>query len=329
MAGPNTWSVPRKNLIYNEFISMYLGTVKLGLDHLFVLGNLWLTVAIVASVWLLVVFAVLAFMSGARYVSQAGTDASDEWEQRARERRSKKRKRPTHPIVTIQTLPQFLRSENEQSMSYGLNVLKIGGESERLHPITVLDCEHPNMRIQDLTGSQTLATVKRLVASGDVRISEHGYDELRSDSLSVREIVSGIDNAVLVEDYPEFPRGASVLVHQTDKNGEAVRVVWGIPKGHKPSRSSWDRILTRSRTVEFGFQETKNMKTRKRIKYVHEGEYVAEVDVELIVTDNEWAPYLSLEDAYKLDDIREALRRGDVEEASKTARVFKMRPIAM
>jgi hypothetical protein len=269
-----------------------LGAVKLGLDHPFVLGNLWLTVAIVASVWLLLVVAVLAFMCGARYVSQEDTDASDGVEQRARERRSKERKRPTHPI-------------------------------------TVLCCEHPNMRIQDLTGSQTLATVKRLVASGDVRISERGYDELRSDNLSFREMVSGIDSAVLVEDYPEFPKGASLLVHQTDKNGEAVHLAWGIPKGHKPSRSSCDRIPTRSRTVEFGFQETKDMKTRKKIKYIHEGKYVAEVDVELIVTDNEWTPYLSLEDAYKLDDIREALRRGDVEEASKTARVFKMRPTAM
>ena len=41
------------------------------------------------------------------------------------------------------------------------------------------------------------------------------------------------------------------------------------------------------------------MTTKKRTKYVHEGEYVAEVDVELIVDDTEWSPYLSLEDAYR------------------------------
>ena len=71
------------------------------------------------------------------------------------------------------------------------------------------------------------------------------------------------------------------------------------------------------------------MKTRQQIKYIHEGKYVAEVDVELLIAENEWSPYLSLHDAYKLDDIRSALRRGDIKSASKLARVFTMQPIAM
>ena len=62
---------------------------------------------------------------------------------------------------------------------------------------------------------------------------------------------------------------------------------------------------------------------------MHEGEYVAEVDVELINTENEWAPYLSLDDAYKLDDVREALRRGDLESASRKARLFTLQPISI
>ena len=71
------------------------------------------------------------------------------------------------------------------------------------------------------------------------------------------------------------------------------------------------------------------MKKRRQIKYVHEGQYVAEVDVVLIVADEEWSPYLSLQDAYKLDDVREALRRGDLKTASSMSRVFTMQPIAM
>lgn len=70
------------------------------------------------------------------------------------------------------------------------------------------------------------------------------------------------------------------------------------------------------------------MKRRRRTKLVHEGKYVAEVDVELIETDEGWSPYLSLEDAYKLDDVRDALRRGDVEAATRLARVFKMTPVS-
>jgi hypothetical protein len=45
-------------------------------------------------------------------------------------------------------------------------------------------------------------------------------------------------------------------------------------------------------------------------KTVHEGDNGAQVDVELIYTDEGWSPYLSLEDAYKLDGVQEALRQG-------------------
>ncbi len=64
-------------------------------------------------------------------------------------------------------------------------------------------------------------------------------------------------------------------------------------------------------------------------KRIHEGHYVAEVDIELMVTDEDWSPYLSLEDAYKLDDVREALRRDDVEAAAKLARVFTLTPVSV
>jgi hypothetical protein len=59
----------------------------------------------------------------------------------------------------------------------------------------------------------------------------------------------------------------------------------------------------------------------------HEGEFVAEVDVELIMTDESWSPYLSPEDAYRLDDVRLALRQGDVEAAAKMGRVYKLTPV--
>jgi hypothetical protein len=45
------------------------------------------------------------------------------------------------------------------------------------------------------------------------------------------------------------------------------------------------------------------MRKRRHTKLVHEGQYVAEVEVKLIDTDEGWSPYLSLEDAYKLDDV--------------------------
>lgn len=71
------------------------------------------------------------------------------------------------------------------------------------------------------------------------------------------------------------------------------------------------------------------MKKRDHVKLIHEGNYVAEVDVELIDTDDGWSPYLSLEDAQRLDDVRDALRRGDLRTASRYARVFTLTPIAV
>lgn len=70
------------------------------------------------------------------------------------------------------------------------------------------------------------------------------------------------------------------------------------------------------------------MKQRKKLKYVHEGQYVAEVDVELLEDETGWSPYLSVEDAYKLDDVRDALRRGDIEAAAKYGRIYELRPVA-
>ena len=70
------------------------------------------------------------------------------------------------------------------------------------------------------------------------------------------------------------------------------------------------------------------MITKKLSKLVHEGDYVAEVDVKFIYTDDEWSPYLSLSDAEKLDTVRVALRRGDFKVASALARVFELVPLA-
>ena len=67
--------------------------------------------------------------------------------------------------------------------------------------------------------------------------------------------------------------------------------------------------------------------TRTTIKLLHEGRYAAEVPVELIEDETGWSPYLSLEEARKLDTVRLALRRGDVAEAAKHGRVFELTPI--
>jgi hypothetical protein len=67
---------------------------------------------------------------------------------------------------------------------------------------------------------------------------------------------------------------------------------------------------------------------RKTVKIIHEGQYAAEVCVELIEEEGGWSPYLSLEDANKLDAVRKALREGDLGTAAKHGRIFELHPVS-
>jgi len=105
--------------------------------------------------------------------------------------------------------------------------------------------------------SAFLECVRTLIWSGDVRVSEHGYDELADDGLTAREVLSGIKEAVIVEEYLDYPKGPCVLLLQKDLTGAPIHVVWGIPKGHdrpavlvtayRPDLGRWDQSFTRRR----------------------------------------------------------------------------------
>jgi len=71
----------------------------------------------------------------------------------------------------------------------------------------------------------TFEAIQQLVKNQDIRISDHGYDELANDGLTAREVVSGVKDAVLLEDYPDYNKGASILVLQKAINGEIIHVV--------------------------------------------------------------------------------------------------------
>jgi hypothetical protein len=101
--------------------------------------------------------------------------------------------------------------------------------------------------------------VRDLIRAGDVRISEHGYDELAEDGLTAREVLARVQEAVVVEEYLNYPKGPCVLVLQKDRTGGPIHVVWGIPKGYekpvvlvtayRPDPVLWDETFTRRRKL--------------------------------------------------------------------------------
>ncbi len=59
--------------------------------------------------------------------------------------------------------------------------------------------------------SEFLEKVRISVSAGQVRISEHEYDELAEDSLTAREVLGGIVDAAVVEKYPNYPNVYSIV----------------------------------------------------------------------------------------------------------------------
>lgn len=83
--------------------------------------------------------------------------------------------------------------------------------------------------------SETLDQIRKLVSQELVLVSSHGYDELADDGIAVRDIIAGVSEAVLIEDYPEYSKGPCVLVLQKDWRGSPVHVVWGVlEENHLP-----------------------------------------------------------------------------------------------
>jgi hypothetical protein len=66
---------------------------------------------------------------------------------------------------------------------------------------------------------------------------------------------------------------------------------------------------------------------RVATKLVCEGNFIAEVEVELLDDCTGWTPYLTAADARKLDDVRDALRHHDLKAAAKLAKVYELTPV--
>lgn len=103
--------------------------------------------------------------------------------------------------------------------------------------------------------SVTFDRICALVERGEVKVSDHGYEEMSDEGILARDVLAGVFQGVVVEEYPTYPKGPCVLVLQMDLSRQPIHVVWGIPKGlsslavvvtaYRPDPDLWSEDFTR------------------------------------------------------------------------------------
>ena len=106
--------------------------------------------------------------------------------------------------------------------------------------------------------SVTFDSVRALVDRGEVKVSDHGYEEMSDENILARDVLAGVLEGIVLEDYPTYPKGPCVLVLQRDLGQEPIHVVWGIPQGlsspaavvtaYRPKPDLWSEDFTRRKT---------------------------------------------------------------------------------
>jgi hypothetical protein len=69
--------------------------------------------------------------------------------------------------------------------------------------------------------------------------------------------------------------------------------------------------------------------TEKTTKHIHEGKYLAQVEITHHYDGSGWEPTITVEDVRKLERVRAALRARDVAAAAREAKVFELVPLAV
>ena len=70
-----------------------------------------------------------------------------------------------------------------------------------------------------------LARIRRLVASGDIRITQHAQTEMAEEELLLDEVKFALGSGQILENYPQHRRGPCCLVCGFTQSGRPLHVV--------------------------------------------------------------------------------------------------------
>ena len=98
--------------------------------------------------------------------------------------------------------------------------------------------------------SQIADLIRRLAAARNVAVSQHAASLFRNRGILLADIVGGAASGEVIEDYPDFHKGAALLMLQHHGGTAPLHVVWGIEAGtsepavlvtaYRPDPSQWN-----------------------------------------------------------------------------------------
>jgi hypothetical protein len=56
-----------------------------------------------------------------------------------------------------------------------------------------------------------------LIEKKEILISDHGYDELAEDNILIKDIMENVNAAIVIEEYPDYPKGPCVLLQKDEQ----------------------------------------------------------------------------------------------------------------
>lgn len=89
--------------------------------------------------------------------------------------------------------------------------------------------------------------LRKLISEGHILISEHGYDELAEDGITAREVIAGIHDAVIVEEYRDYAKGPSWYYKKTEQAN--LSMLYGVFPGVLINQQFWSQPTGQIRNV--------------------------------------------------------------------------------